>query len=80
MHDLIAALHCCLQMYDLRKRGLLTSQQIEQLNSCLPVWKWDSRVRAPPLDVLLQNLQEFSQQHGRLPKQHEVCCIRLGCM
>eukprot|EP00775_Hariotina_reticulata_P004740 gene4740-4990_t len=59
------------QLQDQRKRGVLTQQQMDLVSNVLPGWKWDPRVRAPPLNAMIQILQEYVQQHGHLPKQTE---------
>ncbi|KAF6258176.1 hypothetical protein COO60DRAFT_1639326 [Scenedesmus sp. NREL 46B-D3] len=65
----------CRQLMGQRKRGVLTLQQIDHVSAALHGWRWDKRVRAPPLDEMIQLLQHFVQRHGRLPRQHEVGVI-----
>lgn len=60
------------QLLEQRKRGVLMQQQIDRVSSELVGWRWDERVRAPPLDRMLEVMREFVQQHGRLPRQTEV--------
>jgi hypothetical protein len=76
-------LHSCsafrflpLQLSDQRRRGVLTQQQIEHVSACLAGWSWDARVKAPPLNEMIALLQDFVQQHGRLPRQYEVSAER----
>jgi hypothetical protein len=60
------------QLAEQRKRGVLTNKQIQRVAAELPGWRWDSRVRAPPLDKVLLLLVQFHAAHGRLPRQTEV--------
>ena len=61
-----------LQLMEQRRRGVLTQQQIDHVSNTLRGWRWDARVRAPPLNEMIQLLQDFVQQHGRLPRQYEA--------
>uniref|UniRef100_A0A383VYY7 Helicase-associated domain-containing protein n=1 Tax=Tetradesmus obliquus TaxID=3088 RepID=A0A383VYY7_TETOB len=61
----------CRQLMEQRRRGVLTQQQIDHVSNTLRGWRWDARVRAPPLNEMIQLLQDFVQRHGRLPRQYE---------
>lgn len=67
-----AACFMLLQLMEQRRRGVLTQQQIDHVSNTLRGWRWDARVRAPPLNEMIQLLQDFVQQQGRLPRQYEV--------
>jgi hypothetical protein len=69
---LLDCLPAVLQLMEQRRRGVLTQQQIDHVSATLQGWRWDARVRAPPLNEMIQLLQDFVQQHGRLPRQYEV--------